>query len=60
MFHLVMIVVLVLAGVWYGEKHDLIKPGGIIPDLRGIHLPDIRFPDVSGASSDHTSYWKKG
>jgi len=60
MFHLIVLVVLVLAGIWYGENHGLINPGGIIPDLRGIHMPDIKFPNVNGASSDHMNYWKKG
>jgi hypothetical protein len=54
MFHILIIIAIAFGIIYYGENHGLINPGGIIPDLRGIHLPSLN------GGSEHFDYWKKG
>jgi hypothetical protein len=41
MFHILLIIAIAFGVIYYGETHGLINPGGIVPDLRNIHLPTI-------------------
>lgn len=55
MLHLFILLALAFGGLYYAETHGLINPGGIIPDVRGIKLPDIKV-----GNDEHFDYWKKG
>ncbi|HEX2859912.1 MAG TPA: hypothetical protein VHP58_06935 [Alphaproteobacteria bacterium] len=54
MFHLLLIIVLGFAGLYYAETHGYIIPGGIIPDVTHINIPKL------GGGSKNFDYWRKG
>jgi hypothetical protein len=52
MFHLLLILALLFGGLYYAETHGLVNPGGIIPDLTRLHLPQVKLPHLGDNPRD--------